>query len=98
MNWRMLVALAGAAAGLMYLFDPDAGARRRAQMREQWTQLTRRAGDALGVATETAPARVSETLEPALRLLSTLGGALFAVWGLRRLDELVDALGELVQG
>ncbi len=88
MNWRMLVALAGAAAGLMYLFDPDAGARRRAQMR----------GDALGVATETAPARVGETLEPALRLLSTLGGALVAVWGLRRLDELVDALGELVQG
>jgi len=85
MNWRMLVALAG-------------GARRRAQMREQWTGLTRRAGNALGVATETAPARVSETLEPALRLLSTLGGALFAVWGLRRLDELVDALGELVQG
>ena len=98
MNWRMLVALAGAAAGLMYLFDPDAGARRRAQMREQWTELTRRAGNALGVATETAPARVSETLEPALRLLTTLGGALFAVWGLRRLDELVDALGELVQG
>jgi len=50
------------------------------------------------VATETAPARVGETLEPALRLLSTLGGTLFAVWGLRRLDELVDALGELVQG
>ena len=98
MNWRMLVALAGAAAGLMYLFDPDAGARRRAQMRERWTELTRRAGNALGVATETAPSRVGETLEPALRLLSTLGGTLFAVWGLRRLDELVDALGELVQG
>src|SRR5437660_953611 len=86
------------AARLMYLFDPDAGARRRAQMREQWTELTRRAGNALGVATETAPAHVGETLEPALRLLSTLGGTLFAVWGLRRLDELVDALGELVQG
>ena len=50
------------------------------------------------MATQTAPARVGETLEPALRLLSTLGGALFTVWGLRRLDELVDALGELVQG
>jgi hypothetical protein len=98
MNWRILVVLAGAAAGLMYLFDPDAGARRRAQMREQWTELTRRAGATLGVATETAPARVGETLEPALRLFSALGGALFTVWGLRRLDEVIDALGELVQG
>src|SRR3989440_12204528 len=98
MNWRMLVALAGAAAGLMYLFDPDAGARRRAQMREQWTELTRPAGGALGVATETAPARVSETLEPAVRPLSTLGGALFPVGGLRRPDELGDAPGGLAQG
>jgi len=65
MTLRTFVALAGAAAGLMYLFDPDTGTRRRAQMREHWTGL---------------------------------GGALLAMWGLRRLDELVDALGELVQG
>ena len=71
---------------------------RQARMREQWAGLTRRAGEALDVATQTTPARVGETLEPALRLLGTLGVALFAVWGLRRLEDLVDALGELVQG
>ena len=97
MNVRMLVALAGAAAGLMYLFDPDTGARRQALMREQWTGLARRAGDALGVAAHDGPARLGETLEPALRLATTIGGALFAVWGLRQLDELVEALGGLVQ-
>ena len=79
----------------MYMFDPDAGARRRALMREQWTGLARRAGDALGVATREGPARVGETLEPALRLVSTLGGALFAVWGLSQLDELVEWAGPL---
>ena len=98
MTLRTFIALAGAAAGLMYLFDPDTGARRRALMREQWTGLVRHAGDALGVAAHDGPARVGDTLEPAWHLASTLGGALLALWGLRRLDDLVDALGELVQG
>jgi len=97
MTLRTFVALAGAAAGLTYLFDPDTGARRRALMREQWTGLARRAGEALGVAAHDGPARVGDTLEPALRLASTLGGALLALWGLRQLEELVETLGGLAQ-
>ena len=39
MSLRTFVALAGAAAGLMYVFDPDTGAHRRALMRAQWRGL-----------------------------------------------------------
>ncbi len=67
MSLRTLVALAGAAAGLMYLFDSDTGAHRRALVRAQ------------------------------CRALATVGGALFAVWGLRQLDDLVEALAALAQ-
>jgi hypothetical protein len=66
-------------------------------MREQWTGLTRRAGDARGVAAHVRPARIGETLEPTLRALGTLGGALFTMWGLRALDDLLEGLGGLVQ-
>ena len=91
MSLRTFVALAGAAAGLMYLFDPDTGARRRALMRAQWRGLARRAGEALRAA------RRPHTDEPTLRALATFGGALFAVWGLRQLDDLLEGLGALAQ-
>jgi len=66
MSLRTFVALAGAAAGLMYLFDSDTGAHRRA-------------------------------MHAQCRALATVGGALFAVWGLRQLDDLVEALAALAQ-
>lgn len=37
----------GLGAGLMYLFDPDRGNRRRAMLRDKWTHTVHQAGDAV---------------------------------------------------
>jgi hypothetical protein len=72
MNKTMAVIGAlGAGAGLMYLFDPDRGKRRRAEVRNKVRHVANRANDAIGKTSRDFANRVSGIVAEAETLFTS---------------------------
>jgi hypothetical protein len=77
----------GLGAGLMYLFDPDRGARRRARVRQSLVAASHARDD-----------EQSDTWSPSTRTLAGAAGGALVVYGLARRDVVGTALGAIGAG
>ncbi len=56
------VTLAGLSAGMMYLFDPEMGRRRRVLLGDKWNHALNKVGDAIDVTVRDVENRVNGTI------------------------------------